>query len=97
MLRYPYKNLIGKTPLEIHLVVDIFSPKYENLMLMGGYFNSEPGEAAKTDLYEINDTKNLPNSFTCDKAICINLILTNKLKSLKKTTILEVGPLIFTK
>ena len=76
------------------LSLDVLSSKYENIIIIG-YFNSEPQESAMIDFCQAYNMENLINSFTCyknpNKPIRINLMLKNKSRFFKSSSVLETG------
>ena len=60
-----------------------------------GDFNAEPNEPAISDFCEISNTKNIIKEKTYFKnpknPTCIDLILTNRLRSFQDSTVAETG------
>ena len=90
----PHKNLIVAHLREIQVALDVLSSKYENIIIIGD-FNSEPKESAMIDFCQPYKMENLINNFTCyknpNKPTCIDLMLTNKPRSFKNSSVLETG------
>ena len=88
----PHKNLIVAHLREIQVALDVLSSKYENIIIIGD-FNSEPKESAMIDFCQSYKMKNLINNFTCyknpNKSTCIDLVLTNKPRFFKNSSVLE--------
>ena len=82
----PNKNLISNHLKEIGKNLDNYSSKYDNFILLG-VLDSEPAESAVKDFCEIYSCKNLIKDNTCFKyplkPSCIDLIITNRLKTFK--------------
>ena len=89
----PHKNLIVAHLREIQVALDVLSSKYENIIIIGD-FNSEPTESM-IDFCQPYKMENLINNFTCyknpNKPTCIDLMLTNKPRSFKNSSVLETG------
>ena len=65
----------------------------ENIVVLGD-FNTEPTNQEMTTFMSDNDFINIIKSNTCFKistGICIDLILTNKLKSFRNTGVIKTG------
>ena len=65
----------------------------ENIVVLGD-FNTEPTNQEMTTFMSGNDFINIIKSNTCFKistGICIDLILTNKLKSFRNTGVIKTG------
>ena len=80
---------------KIGQLLDHYSSKYENFILLGD-FNTK-ATCASSFLEEYN-LKNIINSPTCFKSAnpkCINLILTNQSTSFQNITTVEIGLLDF--
>ena len=79
---------------EIQVALDVLSSKYENVIIIG-YFNLEPKESAMIDFCQAYNMENLINNFTCyknpNKMTCINLMLKNKSRFFKGSSVLETG------
>ena len=90
----PHKNLIVAHLREIQVALDVLSSKYENIIIIGD-FNSEPKESTMIDFCQHYKMENLINNFTCyknpNKLTCIGLMLTNKPRSFKNSSVLETG------
>ena len=90
----PHKNLTVAHLREIQVALDVLSSKYENIIIIGD-FNSEPKESAMIDFCQPYKMENLINNFTCyknpNKPTCIDLMLTNKPRSFKNSSVLETG------
>ena len=74
--------------------MDNYFSKYANFILLGD-LNSEPTESAVTDFCEIYSCKNLIKDSTCFKnplkPSCIDLMITNRLKSFQNFVTVETG------
>ena len=82
----PNKNLISNHLKEIGKILDNYSSKYDNFILLGD-FNSEPTESAVRDFCKDN---------TCcfknpSKPSCIDLVITNRPKSFQNSVTVETG------
>ena len=90
----PSKNLISRHLKVLGKYLDQFYLNYDNVLLQGD-FNSEVSETILKEFCEIYNLKNLVKGHTCFKNIenpsCIDLILTNRVKSFQKTTTIETG------
>ena len=90
----PHKNLIVAHLREIQVALDVLSSKYENIIIIGD-FNSEPKESAMIDFCQPCKMEHLINNFTCyknpNKPTCIDLMLTNKPRPFKNSSVLETG------
>ena len=80
---------------EIQVALDILSSKYENIIIIGD-FNMEPKESAMINFLHAYNMENLINKFTCyenlkNKSISINLMLTNKPRFFKNSSVLVTG------
>ena len=88
----PHKNLIVAHLREIQVALDVLSSKYENIIIIGD-FNSEPKESAMIDFCQPYKMENLINNFTCyknpNKPTCIDLMLTNKPRFFKNSSLLK--------
>ena len=73
-------------------MIDHFTDKYENYIIMGD-FNLQPNESVLKDFLSSNNLTNLIKSNTCFKGSgsCIDLILTNRKFSFKHTSSYETG------
>ena len=64
-------------------------------MIIIGKFNSEPQEPIITDFSQAYNMEHLVNNFTCyknpNKSTCIDLMLTNKSRFFKNSSVLETG------
>ena len=70
-----------------------YGPKYDNFMLFGD-FNAEEMEDKVNEFMDSYNLTNLVKSPTCFKSNspkCIDLILTNRKKSIQTTTTVETG------
>ena len=77
--------------------LDSYSSKYENFILFGD-INVEPTDNAMEEFMKVYDLKNLVKGATCFKNLekpCNDLILTNKIKSVQTSYIIETGIGIF--
>ena len=74
--------------------IDSHPSKYDNFLLLGD-FNSEPTEEAMKRFCQIYNFKNFLYKSTCYKSptnpLCVDLIITNKLKSFQNSCTLETG------
>ena len=74
--------------------IDSLSSKYDNIFLLGD-FNSCMEDSPRKTFCEIYKLRNLIKEPTCFKSpknpACIDLILTNKPLSFKKTYVIETG------
>ena len=90
----PHKNLIVAHLRQIQVALDILSSKYENIIIIGD-FNLDPKESAMIDICLPYNMENLISNFTCcknpNKPTCIDLMLTNKPRSFKNSSVLETG------
>ena len=88
----PHKNLIVAHLREIQVALDVLSSKYENIIIIGD-FNLEPKESAMIGFCQPYKMENLINNFTCyknpNKSTCIDLVLTNKPRFFKNSSVLE--------
>ena len=84
-------NFIFSHLREIQVDLDVLSSKYDNIVINGD-FNLEPKESAMIDFCQ---AYNLINNFTCyknpNKPTCIDLMLTNKPRFFKNSSLLETG------
>ena len=64
----------------LSLIIDYYSPKYENLILIGFFNLSTENQHfdALIQAYNLNNLINKPTCFQSNKPTCIDLILTNK-------------------
>ena len=90
----PNKTFITKHLAEIGRNRDLFSSKYDNLILLGD-FNSEPCEEPMRDFYLVYNCQNIIKGKTCFKVLhnpsCVNLFITNRPKSFQNSTVIETG------
>ena len=90
----PHKNLIVTHLSGIKVVLDVLSSKYENIIIIAD-FNLEPKESAVIDFCQAYNMKNLIHKFTCyknpNKPTGIDVMLTNKPRFFKKSSVLETG------
>ena len=90
----PLKQLIGKHLNALSSVINTFSHKYDNFVIMGD-FNSTPTENELQEFCELYCLKNLINEPTCYKNYnnpsCIDLILTNRPTYFQNSTTFETG------
>ena len=90
----PHKNLIVAHLRETQVALDVLSSKYENIIIIGD-FNLEPKESAMIDFCQAYNMENLINNFTCyknpNKPTCIDLMLTNKPRFFKNSSLFETG------
>ena len=74
--------------------LDLYSAKYENIILIGG-FNVSPAESRMKTFCESHGLKNLIKVPTCYKnpqnSSCIDLILTNSPLSFQSSGVIEIG------
>ena len=73
--------------------LDSYSSKYENFILFGD-INVEPTDNAMEEFMKVYNLKNLVKGATCFKNLekpCNDLILTNKIKSVQTSYIIETG------
>ena len=84
-------NKIGKN-------LDLLLSKYDNFMLMGD-LNVKPTEAIVSDFCEIYNLKHTIKEKTCfknpTKPVCIDLIVTNRLKCFQDTAVFETRSSVF--
>ena len=77
---------------EIQVALDVLSLKYEDIIIIGD-FNSESKESAMIDFCQAYNMENLINNFTCyknpNKPTCIDLMLTNKPRFFKNSSLLK--------
>ena len=90
----PAKPLIHTFLSELSLVLDQLLISYENLIIIGD-FNAEISEIAMKEFCETYSMTSLNKEPTCFKSIdnpsCIDLILTNKIRSFQNTMLCETG------
>ena len=90
----PHKANIKSHLQELGKNLDLQSSKYDNFILLGD-FNAEPSEKTMNDFLDIYSLKNLVKHPTCfknpDRPSCIDLILTNKIKSFQPSILVETG------
>ena len=62
------------------MIIDYYSPKYENLILIGDFnvYTENQHLDALIQAYNLNDLINKPTCFQSNQPTCIDLILTNK-------------------
>ena len=88
----PHKNMIDNHLNAIGRQLDSLCEKYESILLLGD-FNSELTEDSMQDFCNIYNLKCLVKEPTCfknpDNPSCIDLLLTNKYRSLQNTTVFE--------
>ena len=79
---------------EIQVALDVLSSKCENIIITRD-FNSEPKESAVIDFCPAYNMENLIKNLTCyknpNKPTYIDLMLTNKPKFFKNSSLLETG------
>ena len=77
----------------LSLIIDYYSPKYENLILIGDFNRSTEIEHldALIQAYNLNNLINKPTCFQSITPTCIDLILTNKKNLFKLTNTFETG------
>ena len=77
----PNKTVITKHLAEISRNQDLFSSKYDNFILLGG-FNSEPCEQPMRDFCHVYNCQNIIKDKTCFKnphnPSCVDLFITNR-------------------
>ena len=90
----PQKLNITKHPDVTGKNLDLYSSRYENYLLLGG-FNYEPSENAIIEFCKVYRLKNLVEGTKCyknpEKPSCIDLILTNRPRSFHGCYIIETG------
>ena len=90
----PHKQYITNHLNIISKYLGSYSANYERFILIGD-LNCQPNENAMVDFCNLFNFKNIVNRPTCFKnpenPSCIDLILTNKPKSFKNTTVIETG------
>ena len=78
----------------IQVALDVLSSKYENIIIIAD-FNLEPKESAMIDFCQAYNMKKLILKFTCyknpNKPTGIDVMLTNKPRFFKKSSVLETG------
>ena len=88
------KQNIAKYLCELGKLLDNFLSKYDNVLLVGD-FNSETSESRMNEFCDVYDLKNLIKENTCFKnplnPSCIDLMLTNKIRSFQNSQTLEIG------
>ena len=93
-LRTDVKSCFGKNIKETGKNLENYSSKYDNFILLGD-LNSETTESAVRDFSQVYGCKHLikdNNSFkNPKKSSCIDLIITNRLKSFQNSVTLETG------
>ena len=94
-LFYDSKTSLTSSHLnEIGPNLDLLSSRYENLLLLGD-FNVEPTTTTVSDFREIYNFKNIIKDNTCFKNLsaltCIHLMITNRPRSFKHSTVVETG------
>ena len=74
-------------------IIDYYSPKYENLILIGDFNLSIENQHldALIQAYNLNNLINKPTSFQSNTPTCIDLILTNKKNLFKLSNTFETG------
>ena len=74
-------------------IIDYYSPKYENLILIGDFNLSIENQYldALIQTYNLNNLINKPTCFQSNTPTCIDLILTNKKNLFKLTNTFETG------
>ena len=74
--------------------LDVLTSKYDNIIPMDD-FSAEPAETVVSDFCEIYNLKNIIREKTCSKNLnnssCIDLIITNKLKTFHNSMVVETG------
>ena len=79
---------------EIGKDLDVLTLKYDSIILMG-YFNSEPADSVVPDFCKIYNLKNIIREKPCFKNLnnpsCIDLLITNRLKSFQNSVVIETG------
>ena len=90
----PSKNLIKKHLNHLEKNLNYYLPKYENILIIGD-FNVEIGDNHMTDFSHVFSLKTLIKDPTCFKSAenpsCIDLILTNQLKSFCHSKMVDIG------
>ena len=90
----PNKALIASHLSSLSKSIDVHSPSYDNLLIIGD-FNSEITESNLNEFCSLYNFKNLVKEPTCYKSLekpsCIDLILTNNPKSFQDTMVIESG------
>ena len=90
----PKYSQISHNLREIGQDLDVLTPKYDNIILMGD-FNAEPADTVVSDFCEIYNLKNITREKTCFKnpnnPSCIDLIITNRSKSFQNSMVIETG------
>ena len=85
----PHKNLIVAHLRETHIALDVLSSKYENIIIIGDLIWSQKN----LDFCQSFNMESLINNFTCyknpNKSTCIDLVLTNKPRFFKNSSVLE--------
>ena len=77
----------------LSLIIDYWSTKYENLILIGDFNLSTENQHldALIQAYSLNNLLNKPTCFQSNKPTCIDLILTNKKNLFKLSNTFETG------
>ena len=77
----------------LSLIIDYYSPKYENLILIGDFNLSIENQHldALIQAYNLNNLINKPTCFQSNTPTCIDLILTNKKDLFKLSNTFETG------
>ena len=78
----PHKNLIVAHLREIQVALDVLSSKYENIIIIVD-FNLQPKESAMTDFCQACIMEKLTT--------CIDVMLTNKPRFFKNSSVIETG------
>ena len=90
----PNKNLISTHLNEVGRHLDLYSTKYDNILLLGDY-NVELDNSHLCEFCQVYNLKSLIKEPTCyknpDKPTCIDLILTNRPKSFQDSTAIDTG------
>ena len=79
--------------IRIYLIIDYYSPKYENLILIEDFNLSTENQHldALIQAYKLNNLINKSTCFQSNKPTCIDLILTNKKNLFKLSNTFETG------
>ena len=90
----PHKSNITNHLKNVCKSLDKLNSTYDNLVLLGD-FNAEPEEESIAQFLNFYNLKDLVKQNTCfknpDKPTCIDLILTNWLRSFQNTDTFEIG------
>ena len=77
----------------LSLIIDCYSPKHKNLILISDFNLSTENQHLDTliQAYNLNNLINKPTYFQSNKPTCIDLIITNKKNLFKLSNTFEAG------